>query len=385
MSNFRENTEAKFNTRLLHAAADRDPNTGAVSIPIYQVSTFHQDIEHPGRYDYSRSGNPTRAELEKLIAELEGGTRGFAFASGMAAISTVFMSFKPGDHLIVSEDIYGGTYRALTQVFSRWQLQVTFVDTTDLQAVQEAIQPATKAIYVETPSNPLLKISDLEGIISISQEHGLLTIVDNTFLTPYFCRPLELGADIVVHSATKFLNGHSDVVAGLVVAKDDKIGKPIGFLQNALGAVLGPYDSWLLIRGLKTLGIRLEKQAQNALAFAEWLNSQSWVKKVFYPGLSTHSGRDVLHRVSSGDGAIVSFEVINEDVLKRVLKKLTLPAVAVSLGAVESILTHPATMSHASMPKEQRAKLGITDNLLRLSVGLEDSRDIIRDFESAAL
>lgn len=385
MNNFRENTEAEFNTRLLHAAADRDPNTGAVSTPIYQVSTFHQDIEHPGRFDYSRSGNPTRAELEKLIAELEGGTCGFAFASGMAAISTVFMSFKPGDHLIVSEDIYGGTYRALTQVFSRWQLQVTFVDTTDLQAVAEAIQPATKAIYVETPSNPLLKISDLEGIIKISQEHGLLTIVDNTFLTPYFCRPLTLGADIVVHSATKFLNGHSDVVAGLVVARDDEIGKPIGFLQNALGAVLGPYDSWLLIRGLKTLGIRLERQAQNALAFAEWINAQPWVKNVFYPGLSTHLGRDVLHRVSSGDGAIVSFEVLSEDVLKRILKKLTLPAVAVSLGAVESILTHPAKMSHASMPKEQRTKLGISDNLLRLSVGLEDYKDIIRDFESAAL
>lgn len=376
--------KTSFNTRLLHAAADRDPHTGAVSTPIYQVSTFHRDIEHPGLYDYSRSGNPTRAELEKLIAALEGGTQGFAFSSGMAATSTVLMSFAPGDHLVVSEDLYGGTYRALTQVFSRWQLQVSFVDTANLHAVAEAINPATKAIFVETPSNPLLKISDLEGIIKISRKHGLLTIVDNTFLTPFFCRPLELGADIVIHSATKFLNGHSDVVAGLVAAKKEEVAKKIGFLQNALGAVLGPYDSWLLIRGLKTLSVRLEKQAQNALVLAEWLQKQDWITKVYYPGLLSHPGRDLLHQQATGDGAIVSFAVRDEGFLKRVLKQLTLPAVAVSLGAVESILTHPATMSHASMPQEQRVKLGITDNLVRLSVGLEDPQDIIYDFERAA-
>lgn len=319
--------------------------------------------------------------FQKLIAALEGGNRGFAFASGLAAISTVLMSFQQGDHLIVSEDIYGGTYRALTQVFSRWQLQVTFVDSTDLQAVSNAIRPSTKAIYLETPSNPLLKISDLKGIIKISQNHGLLTIVDNTFLTPYFCRPLELGADIVVHSATKFLNGHSDVVAGLVVAKNEEVAQTIGFLQNSLGAVLGPYDSWLLIRGIKTLGVRLEKQTQNAQVLAEWLQEQTWVKKVVYPGLKDHPRREILHDTASGDGAVVSFEVRDEEVLNKVLRQLSLPAVAVSLGAVESILTHPATMSHASMPKEQRAKLGISDHLLRLSVGLEDPLDLIQDFE----
>lgn len=378
-----ENTMAHFDTRLLHAAAERDAATGAVSIPIYQVSTFHQDPDHPGQYDYSRSGNPTRASLEDLIAKLENGTKGFAFASGMAALTTVFMLFAPGDHLVASEDIYGGTYRVLTQVFSRWQLEVTFVDTTNPEAVRRAVKPQTKALFIENPSNPLLKITDLKAMLKIAQEHGLLTIVDNTFLTPYYCRPLELGADIVVHSATKFLNGHSDVVAGLAVAKDNELGNRIGFLQNAMGAVLGPQDSWLLIRGLKTLGIRMERQTRNALLIAEWLQTQPWVSKVYYPGLATHRRKEVLEKISAGYGAVVSFEVINEETLRKLLRHLTLPAIAVSLGAVESILTHPATMSHASMPKSQRAKLGISDNLLRLSVGLEDVEDLISDFQQA--
>lgn len=372
-----------FNTRLLHAAGERDPLTGAVSTPIYQVSTFHQDIDHPGLYDYSRSGNPTRAELEHLIADLEHGVRGFAFASGMAATTAVLMTFAPGDHLVVSEDLYGGTYRALTKVFSRWQLEVTFVETADTRAVREAIRPNTKALFVETPSNPLLKISDLKGLIAIAKEHHILTIVDNTFLTPYYCRPLEWGADIVVHSATKFLNGHSDVVAGLVVAREEEVASAIGFIQNALGAVLGPQDSWLLIRGLKTLGIRLDRQSANALELAKWLSGQPWVEKVYYPGLPGYPGKEVLEKVSSGYGAIVTFVIKEDEIFRRLLHRLVLPAVAVSLGAVESILTHPATMSHAAMPAEERAKRGIKDNLVRLSVGLESPKDIIADFLQA--
>ncbi len=371
-----------FNTRLLHDAADRDPFTGAVSTPIYQVSTFHQDVDNPGLYDYSRSGNPTRAALEELISKLEGGVKGFAFSSGMAATSTILLLFEPGDHLIVSSDLYGGTFRVLSKVFSRWQLEVSFVDTTQPELVRQAINSRTKALFVETPSNPLLKITDLREMIKISKEFGLLTVVDNTFLTPYYCRPLELGADIVLHSATKFLNGHSDVVAGLAVARSEELAQRIGFLQNAFGAVLGPQDSWLLIRGLKTLGIRLEKQSENALILAGWLDSQPWVSKVYYPGLEQHEGRSILEDLSSGYGAILSFEVREPNILHRILREMELPAVGVSLGAVETILTHPATMSHASIPVEERTKLGITDNLLRLSVGLEDTEDLIRDFEA---
>jgi cystathionine beta-lyase/cystathionine gamma-synthase len=372
-----------FNTRLLHAAADRDPFTGAVSTPIYQVSTFHQDPDKPGDYDYSRSGNPTRKALEDLIAQLEGGARGFAFASGMAATSSVLMLFEPGDHLVVSEDLYGGTFRALTTVFDRWGLDISFVDSSDPEAVEKAINPSTKALFIETPSNPLLKISDLRELVKIAKRHNLITIVDNTFLTPYLCRPLELGVDVVIHSATKFLNGHSDVLAGLVVAKDPELAEKIGFLQNALGGVLGPQDSWLLIRGLKTLGIRLDRQSTNALTMANWLQTQSWVEKVYYPGLETHPGRKVLSEIATGYGAVVSFKVKEIAILDKLVRNLKLPAVAVSLGAVESILTHPITMSHAAMAPAQRDKLGISNNLLRLSVGLEDPNDLIEDFLKA--
>lgn len=372
-----------FNTRLLHAAADRDPFTGAVSTPIYQVSTFHQDPDKPGDYDYSRSGNPTRKALEDLIAQLEGGVRGFAFASGMAATSSVLMLFQPGDHLVVSEDLYGGSFRVLTTVFDRWGLKISFVDSSDPEAVEKAITPSTKALFIETPSNPLLKISDLRELVKIAQRHNLITIADNTFLTPYLCRPLELGVDIVIHSATKFLNGHSDVLAGLVVAKDQEFADKIGFLQNALGGVLGPQDSWLLIRGLKTLGIRLDRQSANAQIMANWFQTQPWVEKVYYPGLESHPGRKVLSEIASGFGAIVSFKVKETEILDKLVRNLTLPAVAVSLGAVESILTHPVTMSHAAMAPAQRDKLGISNNLLRLSVGLEDTFDLIEDFLNA--
>lgn len=270
-------------------------------------------------------------------------------------------------------------------MFDRWGLKISFVDTSDLAAVEKAITPSTRALFIEPLSNPLLKISDLNALVTIAKRHNLITIVDNTFLTPYFCRPLEQGVDLVIHSATKFINGHSDVLAGIVVAKGSELAEKIGFLQNALGGVLGPQDSWLLIRGLKTLGIRLDRQSSNALSIANWLQGQSWVEKVYYPGFEDHPGQKLLKNSSTGYGAIVSFKVKETEILDKLIRNLQIPAVAVSLGAVESILTYPITMSHASMPKAQRDKLGISRNLLRLSVGLEEPEDLIEDFLRAII
>ncbi|SFJ58103.1 aminotransferase class I/II-fold pyridoxal phosphate-dependent enzyme [Thermoflavimicrobium dichotomicum] len=374
----------KFETITLHNGNEIDPYTGAASIPIYQASTYHQfSIDHPGVFDYARSGNPTRQALENAIAKLEGGCRGFAFASGMAAISTVFLLFSRGDHLIVSQDVYGGTYRLLTQVLSRLGIEATFVDTTDLKAVQEAIRPHTKGIYVETPSNPLLKVSDLRGIVKIARSHQLLTIVDNTFLTPYYQQPLALGVDIVVHSATKFIGGHSDVVAGLVVARDEEIAEKLAFLQNSFGAILGVQDAWLVLRGLKTLPVRMETATKNAEILACWLVQHPAVRQVYYTGLPSHEGHAIQEKQAKGHGAVLSFDVGSEEKAKRILNKVRLPIVAVSLGAVESILSYPARMSHASMPREVRLKYGITDGLLRLSVGLENVDDLIEDLAQA--
>lgn len=374
----------RFETRLLHNGNEIDPYTGASSIPIYQASTYHQFmIDQPGEFDYARSGNPTRQALEQTIAHLEGGCRGFAFASGMAAISTVFLLFSRGDHLIVSQDVYGGTYRVLTRVFERMGIETTFVDTTHLSEVNDAIRPNTKAIYVETPSNPLLKVSDLKGIVGIARANRLLTIVDNTFLTPYFQQPLALGADIVVHSATKFISGHSDVVAGLVVAKDEEIAEQIAMLQNAFGAILGVQDCWLVMRGIKTLQARMESSTRSAEKLACWLQQHPDVKKVYYTGLPTHEGHHLQEEQASGHGAVLSFDVGSEEKAKHILSHVRLPIVAVSLGAVESILSYPAKMSHASMPAEVRQKHGITDGLLRLSVGLENADDLIDDLVQA--
>ena len=373
-----------FQTKLVHAGPDREPRTGASSIPIYQVSTYHQnDPEHLGRYDYGRSDNPTREALEQAIAELEGGVRGFAFASGMAATSSVLMIFQAGDHLVVGEDIYGGTYRILTAVFKRWGLETTFVDSTDLEQVRSAITPKTKAIFVETPSNPTLKITDLAAVAEIAHERGLLAITDNTFMSPLLQRPLELGFDIVVHSATKFIGGHSDLIAGLAVVKDAKIGQRIRHVQNAFGAILGPQDSWLTLRGLKTLGVRLNRQQNSAGAIADWLQTRPEVKKVYYPALESHPGREVHLRQATGGGAVVSFELASKEIAVGMMKNVKLPLVAVSLGGVESILSYPATMSHAAMPPTERAARGITDGLVRLSVGLESAEDLIADFSQA--
>ena len=375
----------KLATRLLHAGRDRDPYTGASSVPIYQCSTFAQkDPEKVGPYDYARSDNPTREALELAIADLESGAVGLAFASGMAATSTVLLLFKPGDHIIAGEDIYGGTYRVLTTVFKQWQLDVTFVDATDLEKIRAAIRPATRAIFVETPSNPLLKITDLAGVAQLAHEHQLLAITDNTFMTPVAQRPLELGFDIVVHSATKFISGHSDVVAGLAIARDATLGKRLKSLQNNFGAILGPQDSWLTLRGVKTLGARFAAQQLTAERIARWLQTRAEVKHVFYPALPAHPGRETHARQATGGGAIISFELAGGGpAAKALLKRVELMLPAVSLGGVESILSYPPMMSHAAMPRAERLARGINDGLVRLSVGLEDGDDLTADLAQA--
>ena len=373
----------KIGTRIIHTGHETDPHTGAVSTPIYQTSTFAQtSVDHFGKYDYARSGNPTREALEESVAQLENGTRGFAFASGMAAISSALLLFSPGDHLVACEDVYGGTFRVLTRLFSRLGITTTFVDATETAAIEAALRPETRGIFLETPSNPLLKITDLAATAQLAKQRELLTLVDNTFMTPYFQRPLDLGCDIVLHSGTKFLNGHSDVICGFAVVKDEELAKQLYFIQNSFGAVLGPQDSWLVLRGLKTLKVRMEESQKSAEKIAEWLAAQKRVTEVFYPGLSSHPGHDVHARQSSGPGAVLSFKLESVELTRRLLEGSTLAAFAVSLGGVESIISYPAKMSHAAMPPEERAARGVTDTLVRLSVGLEDAEDLIAEMDT---
>lgn len=374
----------RFGTKLIHNEGSIDKKTGAVSVPIYQAATFHQfDINNFGDYDYSRSGNPTRDVLENQIALLEEGKRGFAFASGMAAICSVLGIFSAGDHLVVCSDVYGGTYRAVTKLFSRFGIDHTFVDTTNTENIRNAIKSNTKAIYLETPSNPTLKITDIREAAKIAKETGALTIVDNTFLTPYLQKPLTLGADIVIHSATKFLGGHSDVLAGLVVTKDEEVGDRIYQIQNTFGAVLGPQDCWLLMRGIKTLRVRVKEAQETAVALSQWLNNRDEVDKVYYPGLESHDGREIHFEQASGGGAVLSFTLKSLDKTKAFLNNIKYVAVAVSLGGVETIVSYPAKMSHAAIPKKEREVLGVTDTLIRVSVGLEDKDDLIESFDKA--
>lgn len=374
----------KFGTKLIHNGNDTDKMTGALSIPIYQASTYHQeDIDNPPEFDYSRSGNPTRKALENTIAILEGGERGFAFSSGMAATSSVLSIFAAGDHVIVCEDVYGGTYRISNTFFKRFNLEVTFVDASKLEDIRRNIKDNTKAIFLETPSNPLLRITDLRGAVGIARERRLLTIIDNTFMSPYLQRPLELGVDIVIHSATKFIGGHSDVVAGLVVVKDSELSKKVYAVQNGFGAILGPQDSWLLLRGVKTLKVRLDYQQKNAQVIAEWLEKHSKVKEVNYPGLQNHEGREVHYSQADGAGAVLSFKTTDDETARSFMKNIRLAAVAVSLGGVETIVSYPVRMSHASIPKKERERLGITDTLIRVSVGIEDVEDLLEDFDKA--
>ncbi|RFU64332.1 cystathionine beta-lyase [Bacillus sp. V59.32b] len=378
------NKAYSFETLLLHNQHKFDSATGAVSVPIQHASTFHQsNPEQYGKYDYARSANPTREALEDIIAELEEGTRGFAFSSGMAAISTALLLLSAGDHIIVTEDVYGGTYRMVTSVLTRFGIEHTFVDMTDVNNVREAVRPNTKAIYMETPSNPLLKVTDIQAICTLAKEIGALTYVDNTFLTPALQKPLNLGADIVLHSATKFLSGHSDVIAGLAVVKDPELADRLYALQNSFGAVLGVQDAWLVMRGLKTLHVRMEHSMKSARKIAEFLQSHPLVKAVHYPGLENHPGYSLQESQASGAGAVLSFELENEEVLNAFVSNVELPVFAVSLGAVESILSYPAKMSHAAMPEAERQKRGISSGLLRLSAGLENPDDLIKDFAAA--
>ncbi|XOJ00637.1 bifunctional cystathionine gamma-lyase/homocysteine desulfhydrase [Paenibacillus polymyxa] len=371
-------------TRLIHAGIVGDPHTGAVSVPIYQVSTYEQESVgvHKG-YEYSRTGNPTRHALEEVIKELEDGVRGFAFSSGMAAIHAVMSLLKTGDHVILTDDVYGGTYRIFTKVLNRLGIESTFVDTTSLQALEQALQSNTKAIYVETPTNPLLKVTDIAAVAKWSKQHELLFIVDNTFSTPYWQTPLALGADIVLHSATKYIGGHSDVVAGLAVVNSEQLGEDLHFIQNAIGAVLGPMDSWLLMRGLKTLGLRMEAQESNTEQLVTFLNQHPTVSKVYYPGLPDHPQHKLASTQARGYGGMVSFDVGSAEKVDDVLSKVRYFTLAESLGAVESLISVPARMTHASIPYERRQELGITDGLIRISVGIEDVEDLLEDLKSA--
>lgn len=365
---------------LIHGGIYGDERTGAVSTPIYQTSTFMQDElgKHRG-YEYSRTGNPTREALEALIAELEGGEAGFAFASGMAAITAALSLFQSGDRIVISSNVYGGTFRVLDQIFRHFGFAYTIADTTDLKALEAAITPDVKAVLVESPANPLLTVTDLAAVAEIAHRHDALLIVDNTFMTPYLQRPLELGADIVLHSATKYLGGHSDVIAGLAVVKTKELAERLHFIQNATGGILQPFDSYLLIRSIKTLGVRMDRHVENAEALANLLRDHEAVKTVYYPGLPDAQGFEINRQQAKNGGAMISFELNEGYDIRRFFQNLRLIALAESLGGVESLVCHPASMTHASIPKEIRQKVGITDGLIRLSVGIENLRDLIQD------
>ena len=369
---------------LIHGGNTVDPLTGAVNIPIYQTSTFQQKaLGKEPEWEYARTGNPTRAALERLIAELEEGTAGFAFASGMAAITAVLTLFRSGDRILISSNVYGGTYRVLDKVFSAFDLQYSIVNTEDLNALESAVTPDVKAILVESPANPLMTVTDLAGVAEITKRHHILSIVDNTFMTPYLQRPLTLGADIVLHSGTKYLGGHSDVVAGLVAVKDPQIAVRLAFVQNATGGVLGPQDSFLIIRGIKTLAVRMDRHVENAEKAARFLKDHPAVSKVYYPGLPDAQGYDINLRQAKNGGAMISFELDDLHDYRTFVSSLKLIALAESLGGVESLVCHPATMTHASIPKEIREKVGITDSLIRLSIGIEHIDDLLADLEQA--
>lgn len=373
-----------FTTALIHGGIDGDSKTGAVSVPIYQTSTYRQKgLGENSGYEYSRTGNPTRESLEKLIAELEGGTAGFAFGSGMAAITAVLSLFQSGDKVIISSNVYGGTFRVLDKVFKNFGLTYEIVDTSDLPLLESRISGNVKALMIESPANPLLTITDIAAASEIAHRHGLKVIVDNTFMTPYLQQPLKLGADIVVHSATKYLGGHSDLVAGLAVVKDKETAERLGFLQNATGGVLGPFDSWLLTRGIKTLSVRMDRHLENAAYLADFLREHDGVTKVYYPGFENFPGYEIQKKQASGAGAMISFVLSDRYDIHQFFRSVKLIALAESLGGVESLVCHPASMTHASIPYEIRQKVGIVDNLVRLSVGIEDKNDLAADLAQA--
>jgi cystathionine gamma-lyase len=377
--------QARFETLAIHAGQAPDPAYGAVMPPIYQVSTFaFKGVNQPGKFDYSRSGNPTRAALEECLAAMENGTRGFALATGMAAVSTALSLFGSGDHLIVHDDLYGGTYRLLTKVTASFGVQVEFVNCRDLAALRKAIKPNTKGLWLESPTNPLMNLLDLAAIAEIAKEKKIISIVDNTFLSPYYQKPLDLGIDVVMHSTTKYINGHSDVVGGALIAKDAGLNERIAFLQNALGSVPGPQDCFLQLRGIKTLAIRMERHNTNALAVAKYLQKHPKIREVLHPGLESHPQHALALKQQTGFGGTFSFRVKGgRDECWRFLAACKLFILAESLGGVESLIEQPTTMTHASMPKEVRDAIGITDDLVRVSVGLEHIDDLIADLDQA--
>lgn len=378
-----------FSTRAIHAGQRPDPTTGAVMTPIYATSTYAQ--ESPGvnkGYEYARGKNPTREAFEACIADLEGGTHGFAFASGMAATSTALELLDAGAHIVTGDDLYGGSWRLFERVRRRSMgLDFSYADLSDLDAVRAAIRPGTKMLWVETPTNPLMKLADIAALSQVARAHGLLLVVDNTFATPWSQQPLNLGADIVMHSATKYLNGHSDIIGGVLVAKDADLAARIKFLQNSVGGVMGPFDAFLANRGLKTLGLRMKAHNQNALAVARWLEGRAGVARVIYPGLESHPQHDLARRQMNGAYGGMVTVLIDGDLARtrQVLERVQVFTLAESLGGVESLVNHPAIMTHASVPKEVREAGGVTDNLIRLSVGVEDADDLIADLDQALM
>jgi cystathionine beta-lyase/cystathionine gamma-synthase len=375
----------RFETIAIHAGGRPDVVFGAVSVPIYQTSTFvFEDVGKTRGYDYSRTANPTRKVLENTIAQLEGGKAGFAFATGMAAETTVMHLLKAGDHVISADDVYGGTYRLFQKVMQDFGLEFTFLRMDSRQAIEGAIRPNTRMLWLESPSNPLLNIIDVEMVADVAKKHGILTVMDNTFATPYFLRPIDFGVDLVVHSTTKYLNGHCDVVGGAVVTTTDELTERVQFLLNAMGTCASPFDCWLVLRGIETLPVRMKQHEANALAIANYLAGHPAVKRVFYPGLKFHPGHEIAKRQMKGFGGVVSFELKEGiEAANNFLRRIKVFALAESLGGVASLADHPATMTHASMPKEHREKVGITDELIRLSVGLENVEDLIDDLRQA--
>jgi cystathionine beta-lyase/cystathionine gamma-synthase len=374
----------KTSTICVHGAENNTSKTGAIAVPIYQTATFaHPSLGNSTGYDYSRTQNPTREYLEKTLAHLEGGCGALAFASGMAAITTLLELFDSGDHLIVSEDLYGGSVRLFDNITSRRGLAIDYVDTSHTDNIAGAVKKTTKAVFIETPTNPMMRVTDIAETAKIAKQHDLLLIVDNTFLTPYWQKPLALGADVVIHSGTKYLGGHNDTLAGFLVCANKKIEERCRFFQNTMGACLSPFDSYLLIRGIKTLALRMEKHEKNAQCLANWLLGHKKIKKVYYVGLETHPGINISKKQSQGFGGMISFETDSEATAVQVLERVRLIRFAESLGGVESLITYPLTQTHADVPKEKREKNGINERLLRLSVGIEDAEDIIADLQQA--
>ena len=374
----------KFESLLIHGGIDGDENTGAVNVPIYQTSTYKQPKFGVNKgYEYSRTGNPTREALEKLISDLEEGHAGFAFASGMAATTAVLSLFKSGDKIIISNNVYGGTFRVLDKVFNNFGIKYSIVNTSDLDEVRNSIDETVKAIYIESPTNPLMDITDIEEVSKIAKKKGIYTIVDNTFMTPYLQKPITLGADIVIHSATKYLGGHSDIVSGIVVVNSKELAERLHFVQNATGGVLAPFDSFLLIRGIKTLAVRMDRHNSNARLIAEFLQDREEISKVYYPGIESHPGYEIQSSQAKGYGGMISFILKEGYDYKKFLENLQVITFGESLGGVESLVCHPASMTHGSIPYELRQKVGIVDNLIRLSVGIENAEDLIQDLKNA--